>query len=58
MFADPAVVEAGQVLEYEESLQVDGIVFGHNARPIQPLGGRKLEYYGFCGGEGGADAAA
>lgn len=51
------MVEAGQVLEYEESLQVDGIVFGHNARPIQPLGGRKLEYYGFCGGEG-ADAVA
>ena len=38
------------MLAYEEALQADGVVFGHNARQLQPLGGRQLDYYGFCGG--------
>lgn len=43
------------MLAYEEALEVDGIVYGHNARPLQPLGDRKLDYYGFCRG---SEAAA
>ena len=50
VFADPALVEAGQVLAFETALEAQGIVYGRNARALQPLGERYVSYYGFSAG--------
>ena len=51
VLADTAPVDPGAVLAYEEMLEASGVPFGHNARPVQPLGARMLQYYGFPAAE-------
>lgn len=47
VFADRAPVTAVDVLNYHDALTESGINFGFNARPVQSLNGRKLDYCQF-----------
>lgn len=47
VFADTAHVNAMDVLDYQELMEGVGVLDGHNARPLQPLDGRKLDYCQF-----------
>ena len=49
MLADTAPVDPYAVLAFEAMLEAGGIPLGHNARPVQPVGSRMLQYYGFDG---------
>ena len=54
MLADTAAVDPYAVLAFEAMLEQGGIPLGHNARPVQPVGARMLQYYGFGAGSGRA----
>ena len=47
VLADTAPVDPYAVLAFEAMLESGGIPLGHNARPVQPVGARMLQYYGF-----------
>ncbi len=49
VLADTAPVDPYAVLAFEAMLESGGIPLGHNARPVQPVGARMLQYYGFDG---------